>query len=32
MNCKHSENDLALYVEGDLPEAKAKEVDLHLLA
>jgi predicted anti-sigma-YlaC factor YlaD len=32
MNCKHSENELALYVEGDLPEAKAKEVDGHLLA
>jgi hypothetical protein len=32
MNCKHPENDLALYVEGDLPEAKAKEVDVHLLA
>jgi anti-sigma factor RsiW len=31
MNCKHSENDLALYVEGDLPEAKVKEVDVHLL-
>ena len=32
MNCKHSENDLALYVEGDLPEAKAEEVDVHLPA
>jgi len=32
MNCKHSEKDLALYVEGDLPEAKAKEVDVHLPA
>jgi len=32
MNCKHSENDLALYVEGDLPEAKAKEMEVHVLA
>ena len=32
MNCKHSESDLALYVEGDLPEAKAKEMEVHLLA
>src|SRR5215475_9513387 len=32
MNCKHSENDLALYVEGDLPDAKAKEVGVHLQA
>lgn len=32
MNCRHSEKDLALYVEGDLPEAKAKEVEVHLPA
>ena len=32
MNCKHSENDLALYVEGDLPEAKANEMEVHLMA
>src|SRR5215471_16236549 len=32
MNCKHSENDLALYVEGDLPEAKAREMEVHVLA
>jgi anti-sigma factor RsiW len=32
MNCKHSENDLALYVEGDLADAKAKEMEVHLLA
>jgi hypothetical protein len=32
MNCKRLENDLALYVEGDLPEAKAKEMEVHFLA
>ncbi|HEY2379940.1 MAG TPA: zf-HC2 domain-containing protein [Terriglobia bacterium] len=30
MTCRHSENELALYVEGDLPPAKADQVDVHL--
>jgi len=30
MSCRYSENDLALYVEGDLSPAKAEEVNVHL--
>jgi hypothetical protein len=32
MNCRQSENELALYVEGDLPQAKTSELDVHLLS
>ena len=31
MTCTYSENDIALYVEGDLAPAKAGEVQMHLL-
>lgn len=32
MNCRHSEHDLALYIEGDLPRNQAEELDRHLLS
>jgi hypothetical protein len=32
MSCGHSENELALYVEGDLPPDKASDVDVHLVS
>jgi hypothetical protein len=32
MNCRHSEHELALYVEGDLPPDKVSEVDVHLVS
>jgi hypothetical protein len=32
MNCTHSENELALYVEGDVAPDKASEVDVHLVS
>ena len=31
MNCRYSENDIALYVEGDLGPAKACEIQAHVL-
>lgn len=30
MKCMYSENDVALYVEGDVPPAKAREIQAHL--
>lgn len=30
MKCMYSENDVALYVEGDVPPAKAREIQTHL--
>jgi hypothetical protein len=32
MNCRHLENELALYVEGDLPPARTSGMDMHLLS
>src|SRR6185436_11684018 len=32
MNCKYSENDVALYVEGDLAAAKVNDFEAHLAA
>jgi anti-sigma factor RsiW len=32
MNCRHLENELALYVEGDLPPARTSWMDMHLLS
>ena len=32
MKCMYSENDVALYVEGDVPPAKAREIQAHLSA
>jgi Putative zinc-finger len=32
MNCRYTENELALYVEGDLPPDKTSAVEVHLLS
>jgi anti-sigma factor RsiW len=32
MNCRFTENELALFVEGDLPPAKIREVEVHVLS
>ena len=31
MKCRYSENDVALYVEGDLAPAKASRIEAHLM-
>ena len=32
MKCRYSENDVALFVEGDLDHAKANDMEAHLVA